>query len=118
MTFVFFFFFFQAEDGIRDVAVTGVQTCALPISHAVVQGLDAVPPAEWPNVPAVYVSFRVMVAVGTYLALVALWAGWLAWRRADLAHNRWLPRAVALATPMGFVAVEAGGVGHRFGAPP
>src|SRR2546422_4008440 len=29
---VCFFFFFQAEDGIRDVAVTGVQTCALPIS--------------------------------------------------------------------------------------
>src|SRR2546429_3729382 len=27
-----YFFFFQAEDGIRDVAVTGVQTCALPIS--------------------------------------------------------------------------------------
>src|SRR2546429_8520053 len=26
-----YFFFFQAEDGIRDVAVTGVQTCALPI---------------------------------------------------------------------------------------
>src|ERR1041385_8497936 len=29
--FWFCFFFFQAEDGIRDVAVTGVQTCALPI---------------------------------------------------------------------------------------
>src|SRR5256884_110503 len=28
---IIFFFFFQAEDGIRDVAVTGVQTCALPI---------------------------------------------------------------------------------------
>src|SRR5947208_11003548 len=28
----FFFFFFQAEDGIRDDLVTGVQTCALPIS--------------------------------------------------------------------------------------
>ena len=26
------FFFFQAEDGIRDTSVTGVQTCALPIS--------------------------------------------------------------------------------------
>src|SRR2546430_1672928 len=26
------FFFFQAEDGIRDLTVTGVQTCALPIS--------------------------------------------------------------------------------------
>src|SRR2546430_1422295 len=30
----FFFFFFQAEDGIRDLTVTGVQTCALPISGA------------------------------------------------------------------------------------
>src|SRR5690606_40904313 len=29
--FRFFFFFFQAEDGIRDFHVTGVQTCALPI---------------------------------------------------------------------------------------
>ena len=29
---VFFIFFFQAEDGIRDYKVTGVQTCALPIS--------------------------------------------------------------------------------------
>src|SRR2546429_5451294 len=29
---ILLFFFFQAEDGIRDVAVTGVQTCALPIS--------------------------------------------------------------------------------------
>src|SRR5256886_13578648 len=29
---LFFFFFFQAEDGIRDLTVTGVQTCALPIS--------------------------------------------------------------------------------------
>src|SRR3712207_7785696 len=34
-----FFFFFQAEDGIRDIGVTGVQTCALPISlHADLYG--------------------------------------------------------------------------------
>src|SRR5215204_3490414 len=32
MLYFFFFFFFQAEDGIRDHCVTGVQTCALPIS--------------------------------------------------------------------------------------
>src|SRR5687767_15484602 len=31
MSFLSFFFFFQAEDGIRDKLVTGVQTCALPI---------------------------------------------------------------------------------------
>src|SRR5207237_4557485 len=32
-----FFFFFQAEDGIRDSSVTGVQTCALPILSATVR---------------------------------------------------------------------------------
>src|SRR5438270_976986 len=43
-----FFFFFQAEDGIRDLTVTGVQTCALPIyvAHFLVQGCDV-----WLNNP-------------------------------------------------------------------
>src|SRR5256885_4857017 len=38
------FFFFQAEDGIRDYKVTGVQTCALPIYHlaAVVEPVECV----------------------------------------------------------------------------
>src|SRR6266542_5010780 len=37
-----FFFFFQAEDGIRDATVTGVQTCALPI-------WDALPALQHPR---------------------------------------------------------------------
>src|SRR5256885_4187965 len=45
-----FFFFFQAEDGIRDYKVTGVQTCALPISraqHAFVEELsETIIPAD------------------------------------------------------------------------
>src|SRR2546425_4318278 len=36
-----FFFFFQAEDGIRDKLVTGVQTCALPISHEFWESIHA-----------------------------------------------------------------------------
>src|SRR5260370_8328600 len=36
-----FSFFFQAEDGIRDSSVTGVQTCALPISDAAACGEPA-----------------------------------------------------------------------------
>src|ERR1022692_2341644 len=36
----FFFFFFQAEDGIRDYKVTGVQTCALPISNHSLQPVE------------------------------------------------------------------------------
>src|SRR5258706_5348979 len=41
MLFVHFFFFFQAEDGIRDWSVTGVQTCALPIFTAARERVDA-----------------------------------------------------------------------------
>src|SRR5437660_2629458 len=37
---IFFFFFFQAEDGIRDGHVTGVQTCALPICITRTVALD------------------------------------------------------------------------------
>src|SRR5437762_11426536 len=39
------FFFFQAEDGIRDTSVTGVQTCALPISETGYDFLSALPDA-------------------------------------------------------------------------
>src|SRR5256886_7272475 len=42
---MYFFFFFQAEDGIRDLTVTGVQTCALPI-YADEEGVGARPSRE------------------------------------------------------------------------
>src|SRR5699024_11293464 len=41
------FFFFQAEDGIRDRNVTGVQTCALPISFGV--GTRSAIPCNFPS---------------------------------------------------------------------
>src|SRR2546426_736856 len=40
------FFFFQAEDGIRDYKVTGVQTCALPICHIPLTPLDSAVPSS------------------------------------------------------------------------
>src|SRR3989475_9265173 len=86
--------------------------------RAEVKGLDAVPRDEWPNVPIVHVAFQLMVALGSYMALVALWAGWLGWRSKDLAHHRWLMRALALATPMGFIATEAGWVVTEVGRQP
>src|SRR5687767_15552758 len=45
-SFCFLFFFFQAEDGIRDKLVTGVQTCALPIYNFVWQYIDIYTPPE------------------------------------------------------------------------
>src|SRR5256884_6543545 len=46
------YFFFQAEDGIRDVAVTGVQTCALPISARKRQQRDVARPLDGHAQPA------------------------------------------------------------------
>src|SRR2546429_841834 len=58
------FFFFQAEDGIRDVAVTGVQTCALPISdtqdgeqhESQSHGPEATPPPQARQLDAPFVT--------------------------------------------------------------
>ena len=76
--------------------------------NARVTGLEAFPRADWPNVPIVHAAFQLMVALGSYLALVSLWAGWLAVRHRNLSENRWLLRAVALGAPFGFLAIEAG----------
>jgi cytochrome d ubiquinol oxidase subunit I len=86
--------------------------------HAVVQGLDAVPRDEWPNVALVHLSFDVMVALGTYMALVSLWAGWLALRKRDFAARRRFLWALAIAAPCGFLAVEAGWMVTELGRQP
>src|SRR5205823_9076454 len=50
------FFFFQAEDGIRDKLVTGVQTCALPISFASINFLAALRAWIWSGAAMVELS--------------------------------------------------------------
>lgn len=75
---------------------------------AEVQGLEAFPRDEWPPVAITHIAFQVMVALGTYLALVGLWAGTVMLRRRAIEDRPWLLRAIALATPFGFIAIEAG----------
>ena len=72
------------------------------------KGLAAFPRENWPPVAVVHVAFQIMVALGTLMAAVSLWAAWLAWRKRTLAEERWLLRALVAAAPMGFVAIEAG----------
>ncbi|MGE5759431.1 MAG: cytochrome ubiquinol oxidase subunit I [Gemmatimonadota bacterium] len=86
--------------------------------RAVVRGLDAVPRDEWPPLPAVHLSFQLMVACGTYLALVGLWAAWLARRKADLAARRAFLRALVIGAPLGFIAIEAGWMVTELGRQP
>jgi cytochrome bd ubiquinol oxidase subunit I len=86
----------------------GLSLLAFHDPNAVVKGLNEFPRADWPNVRIVHLAFQVMVALGTYMALVSLWAGWMAVRRRDLTASRSLLRAIALGGPMGFIAIEAG----------
>src|SRR5256885_2877325 len=59
----FIFFFFQAEDGIRDYKVTGVQTCALPILRQLFVGIQVAGPQLKP--PKVDEGFHSIPAVAS-----------------------------------------------------
>jgi len=87
-------------------------------ADALVTGLDRVPREEWPNVAAVHLSFQVMVALGGYMALVSAWALTVLARRRELAGRPRLLLALAVATPMGFVATEAGWMVTELGRQP
>jgi cytochrome d ubiquinol oxidase subunit I len=86
----------------------GLSFLAFGDVDAEVKGLREFPRDQWPHVPIVHTAFQVMVALGTYLALVSLWVAWVAWRRGEVSGDRRLLVAVALAAPMGFIAIEAG----------
>jgi cytochrome d ubiquinol oxidase subunit I len=84
---------------------------------AAVTGLDDIPRANWPPVAAVHLAFQVMVAIGGWLAVLALWAAAL-WWRGRLFHSRLFLRAMVLSTPLGFVALEAGWMVTELGRQP
>ncbi|MGI8496357.1 MAG: cytochrome ubiquinol oxidase subunit I [Gemmatimonadaceae bacterium] len=86
----------------------GLSLLAFHDPNAEVRGLDAFPEDQWPPLRPVHVGFQVMVAIGSFLALVSLAAVWLTLRRRDIASRRWMLGAIALGGPMGFLAVEAG----------
>jgi cytochrome d ubiquinol oxidase subunit I len=86
----------------------GLSFLAFGDFDAEVKGLREFPRDEWPYVPIVHTAFQIMVALGTYLALLSLWVGWTAWRRREVSDDRRLLVAIALAAPMGFIAIEAG----------
>src|SRR3989449_7697128 len=86
---MYFFFFFQAEDGIRDVAVTGVQTCALPIlDEALEVALQGVQLSEQTEtIVALYLAYSVLMRV--YQAQGEMDAARLAFQKSEatLAQN-------------------------------
>jgi cytochrome bd ubiquinol oxidase subunit I len=85
---------------------------------ATVTGLEEFPRDRWPSVQAVHLAFDVMVALGLALLALAGWAAWLAGRRRRLPDTRWFLRALVVAAPAGFVAIEAGWVVTEMGRQP
>jgi cytochrome bd ubiquinol oxidase subunit I len=94
----------------------GLSLLAFHDPHAEVMGLDAVPRENWPNVRNVHLAFQVMVGLGTLMALLAVLALAFRLRRRDF--PRWFLRALALSTPLGFVALEAGWLVTEWGRQP
>jgi cytochrome d ubiquinol oxidase subunit I len=86
--------------------------------HAEVTGLDRIPRDEWPNVTLVHLSFQLMVGLGTFMMAMTAWSGWLAWKGREFTESPAFLRGMALATPMGFLAVEAGWMVTELGRQP
>ncbi|RMH51615.1 MAG: cytochrome ubiquinol oxidase subunit I [Alphaproteobacteria bacterium] len=85
--------------------------------HSQIQGLTEFPRSEWPPVPIVFWSFRVMVALGFAMLGIGLWSAWARWR-GRLFDAPWLHRAAVVMGPSGFVAVLAGWITTEVGRQP
>lgn len=83
-----------------------------------VVGLDRVARDQWPPIGPVHLSFDVMVGSGMTMLGLSGWAGWTAWRKRSLPTGRRLLRAFVLATPLGFIAIEAGWMVTELGRQP
>ena len=86
--------------------------------NARVQGLDAVPPVDRPPVNITRISFQLMVAIGTALAVLGVWFLIVAYRRRRLPGARWFYAAVAAAGPLSVVALVAGWMVTEVGRQP
>ena len=82
-----------------------------------IQGLDAFPEEDWPNVALVFWSFRIMVMIGMTMAFVGLWSA-VARFRGQLYESTWLHRMALLMTPSGSIAILAGWITTEVGRQP
>jgi cytochrome d ubiquinol oxidase subunit I len=85
----------------------GLSLLAFHDPNAEVKGLLDYPRDLWPPVLPVHAAFQLMVALGTVMAVASLWALIAMWRR-RLCKSRGLLRLLAIVTPFGFIATEAG----------
>lgn len=83
-----------------------------------VKGLDTIPRNEWPPVVVVHIAFQIMVGIGTLLMAIGLGFLLINWKWRHLLGRRWFLTIIFLATPLGFLALEAGWVVTEVGRQP
>ena len=77
--------------------------------NAEVIGLDQIPEDEQPPVAIVHYAFQIMVGLGMFLMTLGLaWFFFSRKKKVPVLERKWLLRLIALATPMGYIAIEAG----------
>jgi cytochrome d ubiquinol oxidase subunit I len=96
----------------------GLSVLAYADPNAEVMGLDRVPVGERPPTLVCHLAFQVMVGAGTWLAALAALVLFLRWRKPALGEHPRLLKLIALSTPLGFIAVEAGWVVTEVGRQP
>lgn len=82
-----------------------------------VLGLEEFPEEDWPH-PIVHFAFQAMVAIGTALAALMAWAGIVRLRRRAWPEGPWFLKALVVAGPMAFLALQAGWVVAEVGRQP
>jgi cytochrome d ubiquinol oxidase subunit I len=97
---------------------SGLSWLAFGDPNAVVEGLEEVPPADRPNTVLMHVAFQAMVGIGFGLLALGAWAAIGRVRRKRLPEGTWFLRAVLVAGPAAFVAVEAGWIVTEVGRQP
>lgn len=73
-----------------------------------VQGLDRVPKSDQPPVAVTHYAFQIMVGMGMAMVLIAVLYFIALWKKKDWLRSRWLLKLFVIATPLGFIALEAG----------
>lgn len=91
--------------------------------HAEVKGLNDFPKNEHPPVAIVHFAFQIMVGCGMLMMAIAVWSAWRVWRNRKKGAEKWIEsnvflRALVLAAPLGFIAVETGWVVTEVGRQP
>ena len=76
--------------------------------NAEVKGLDQIPLEDHPPVAITHYAFQIMVGLGMFMLAISVLYYFIIWRKKKWKDKRWLLRLFVLATPMGFIAVEAG----------